>query len=260
MSRASKVDHLAEEMARHYRVDPAEVRTVFAPYRICPLGAHIDHQLGLVTAMALDRGVALAYTPLSTPEARMRSLDFPGEVRFPFRDVPDRQSGDWGDYLHGAVRAIQQKRRLTTGIAGLTQGSVSEGGLSSSAAVGVAYLLALEDVDGLRVTPQENIVLDQYIENTYLGLRNGILDQSAILLSRQGQLTWLDCATLQHHLVPQPEDTPPFVILIAFSGLRQAAGQHGLQSPCSRVRRSGRSATASRRAAGREASAGQGEG
>jgi galacturonokinase len=74
----------------------------------------------------------------------------------------------------------------------------------------------------LRVAPDQNILLDQYIENTYLGLRNGILDQSAILLSRRGYLTLLDCATVHHDLVRQPDSMPPFSILIAFSGLRQA--------------------------------------
>lgn len=213
---------LRREVAERYGVDARTVRAVFAPYRICPLGAHIDHQGGLVTAMALDRGVRLAYAPWPRPEARMASHDFAGEVRFRFDAIPDRQPGDWGNFLRGAVRVLAQRQRLGTGIVGVTQGSISEGGLSSSAAVGVAYLLALEDVNGLTVTPPENIRLDQFIENTYLGLRNGILDQAAILLSRRQQLTVIDCATVGHTLVPPPDNLPPFAILIAMSGLRQA--------------------------------------
>jgi galacturonokinase len=98
----------------------------------------------------------------------------------------------------------------------------SESGLSSSAAVGVAYLLALEEANGLEVSARENIALDQAIENGYLGLRNGILDQSGILLSRKGHLTRIDCATGEHLLVPAPPTIPRWSILLAFSGLKRA--------------------------------------
>jgi galacturonokinase len=96
------------------------------------------------------------------------------------------------------------------------------GGLSSSAAIGVALLLALEHANGLDVSPRENIDLDQAIENEYLGLRNGILDQAAILLSQRGQLTHIDCLTRESQCFPPPPNSPSFSILIVFSGLKQA--------------------------------------
>jgi galactokinase len=101
-------------------------------------------------------------------------------------------------------------------------GPWSESGLSSSAAVGIAYLLALEEANGLQMSPEANIGLDQAIENEYLGLRNGILDQSGILLSRKDHLTWIDCATGGHRLIPAPPSMPAWSILLAFSGLKQA--------------------------------------
>ena len=172
--------------------------------------------------MALDRGVLLCYAPWPEPELRLSSRDFAGEVRFRLDCVGPAVPGDWGNYLRGAVLALQQRYSLRSGMVGLTAGSVPEGGLSSSAAVGVAYLLALEDVNGLSISAEENILLDQYIENNYLGLHNGVLDQSAILLSRAGHLTVIDCATLEHQLIPQPAVMPHFAVLIVFSGLRQA--------------------------------------
>ncbi len=215
-------DQVREEIVRRYGADPSTVRVVFAPYRICPLGAHIDHQLAPVTAMALDRGVMLAYAPSGSPQVRLTSLVLPGEVQFSIHHVPDRQEGDWGNYARGAVRALQQDRSLRQGLVGVTAGKLTEGGVSSSAAVGVAYLLALEDVNDLSVSNGQNIALDQAIENGYLGLRNGILDQAAILLSRTNHLTLIHCDTAQHELILPPETMPPFAILLAFSGLRQA--------------------------------------
>src|SRR5262245_23911806 len=57
-----------------------EVRRVFAPYRICPLGAHVDHQLGVVTGLALDAGIELAFSVNPDRTVRLRSLDFEGDV------------------------------------------------------------------------------------------------------------------------------------------------------------------------------------
>uniref|UniRef100_A0A2N9G3X3 Galactokinase N-terminal domain-containing protein n=1 Tax=Fagus sylvatica TaxID=28930 RepID=A0A2N9G3X3_FAGSY len=40
-----------------------DVRVVISPYRICPLGAHIDHQGGTVLAMTIDKGILLGFVP-----------------------------------------------------------------------------------------------------------------------------------------------------------------------------------------------------
>jgi len=213
---------LKAEVGKRYGVEEGRVRAILAPYRICPLGAHVDHQLGQVTAMAIDRGVRFAYVPLEDGQVHLASADFPGEVNFDLASVPDRQEGDWGNYARGAVKALQKRFALRQGIAGVTAGRLGEGGLSSSAAVGVAYLMALEEANGLEVTAEENIALDQAIENGYLGLRNGILDQAAILLSKAGHLTHLDCRSGEHALIPQAAVMAPFSILIPFSGLKQA--------------------------------------
>jgi len=218
----TSVESLRHELVNRYGVPTSGVRVVCAPYRICPLGAHIDHQLGPVCAMAIDQAVLVAYAPSASNEVRLSSLDYPGEVRFRLDDVPDRQPGDWGNFPRGAVRVLQKNHDLGTGICGVTAGRFSAGGLSSSAAVSVALLLALEDVNGLDVPREENILLGQAIENEYLGLHSGILDQSAILLSKQNHLTLIDCQTVKHRLIPSHPTMTPYSILIAFSGLTKA--------------------------------------
>jgi galactokinase len=96
------------------------------------------------------------------------------------------------------------------------------GGLSSSAAVGIAYLLALEAANDLDPIPEQNIELDRFIENVYLGLRNGVLDQSMILLSEQNCLTYLDCQTMDVEKVPASRAENPFEILVVYSGVSQS--------------------------------------
>ncbi len=222
MPPATDIYSLRQDFARRFPAVRGNVSVVVSPYRICPLGAHIDHQLGPVTALAIDRGVLLAFAPSGSREVMLESLNFPGKVRFTIDEVPAATAGDWGNYARGAVRALQATHPLRQGMVGLSSGSLSEGGLSSSAAFGVACLLALEAVNSLAVSPEDNIVFDQQIENDYLGLRNGILDQAAILFSRRNHLTRIDCATHRHQLISPGGGLPSYTILLAFSGLRKS--------------------------------------
>ena len=216
-------DKLRSELTSRYGADPDSIQVVRSPYRICPIGAHIDHQLGPVTAMAIDRAVYLTFAPSGSGDVKLASDLFEGEIQFSLDDVPPKDDTSWGNYACGAVEALTASGHdLNQGIVGYTTGQINEGGLSSSAAVGVAYLMAFEAVNNVSVTPDENIELDRLIENEYLGLRNGILDQSAIILSRHRHLTVLDCKTVSHELVPQPESMPPYTILVAYSGVKDA--------------------------------------
>lgn len=243
------INRLKTEMKTRFGIAPDDVCIVQSPYRICPLGAHIDHQLGRVLGMAIDQAVYLAFAPSGDENTHLQSLTFDGEVAFALGDVPDKIAGDWGNFPRGAVRALQRGGyELARGITGITAGRMHEGGLSSSAAIGVAYLLAYQKANGLSVSPADNIRLDQAIENGYLGLKNGILDQSAILLSQRGFLTVIDCATAAHTSIPQSPDLPPFDILIAQSGLRDALVSTGYNA---RVDECGRAARTLLHAAGR---------
>ncbi|OWM86914.1 hypothetical protein CDL15_Pgr015950 [Punica granatum] len=228
--------------------DADEVRVVVSPYRICPLGAHIDHQGGIVSAMTINKGILLGFVPSADGEVYLRSEQFKGEVKFRVDEIrrpknsreasrknhvnyssTAKEEWCWGNYARGAQYALQSRGNvLSQGIIGYICGSegLDSSGLSSSAAVGIAYLLAFESANNLSISPTENIEYDRLIENEYLGLRNGILDQSAILLSSHGCLTYMNCKTKEHWLIKPPNDGAEFQknfrILLAFSGLKQA--------------------------------------
>ena len=74
--RGRAAEALRREVVARYGAAPASVRVARAPYRVCPIGAHIDHQRGPVTAMALDRGILLAFAPSPAREVRLASHDF----------------------------------------------------------------------------------------------------------------------------------------------------------------------------------------
>ncbi len=200
----------------------SDVRYAVVPYRICPLGAHVDHQLGLVTGLTIDRGIRLAYSPGSSGRVRLASRNFPGLIDFELDSIVPASPGDWGNYARGAALALRSAHAIRQGIDGVIEGDLPAGGISSSAAVGIAYLFALEAVNGLRISDRENVALDQEIENRYIGLNNGILDQSVILLGEEGRLLQLDCQTGAHDSVAFPAGNSRFDVTLVYSGLSRS--------------------------------------
>jgi galactokinase len=221
----------AEGLSHTFALPPsASIRLLFAPYRVCPLGAHVDHQDGVVTGMAIDQGVAFAFAPRADSRVRAASANFPGMIEFDLASIPTAVPGDWGNFPRGAAVALQHSgQAITRGLDLYLVGELPVGGLSSSAAVGVGYLLALEAANDVHVPPEENVRLARAIENEYVGLNSGVLDQSMILLSREGTLLELDCRTGarryvgfgEHRETGDGQNTMP-AIAIAYSGLSNA--------------------------------------
>ncbi len=202
-----------------YGRDPEGI--AFAPYRICPIGAHSDHNLGKITGLALDKGIRIAYRPKQNGVVEMCSLQFPKRAQWHIREIGGR-TGDWADYLRGATWALAARHSLQTGVCGVIEGSLPIGGLSSSAAVILAFLEALCRVNGIALAPQELIDTAYDAERSYVGVNVGKLDQSCEVLCRKGQLLYLDCADDRYECIPAPPSMKPWRIAIFFSGLEHS--------------------------------------
>ncbi|MBQ4013134.1 MAG: galactokinase, partial [Bacteroidales bacterium] len=153
---------------------------IFSPYRVCPLGAHVDHQKGLVTGFAIDKGVDLCFDVVESSQVTLRSETFTGDVAFDIATPTLVKQGNWGDYARGAKFALQKRFSLTHGIDGVIRGSLPVGGLSSSAAVLIAYVMAFAKANGIGLAPFEVMKIASEAEREYIGLNNGLLDQACI--------------------------------------------------------------------------------
>ena len=228
---------------------------IFSPYRVCPLGAHVDHQHGLVTGFAIDKGVDLWFNVNGSSEinngkltidnypenhVHLESRTFEGVVDFDI-DAPSQvKEHHWGDYARGAKYALKKRFELKRGIEGVIQGSLPVGGLSSSAAVLIAYVMAFAKANDITLQPFEVVKIASEAEREYIGLNNGLLDQACIALSKKNQLLFLDCDSNEYRLIPfgcqiskaesqrsasdlssQTSDIP-FEIGIFFSGLTRS--------------------------------------
>ena len=195
---------------------------IFSPYRVCPIGAHVDHQHGLVTGFAIDKGVDLWFNVRNDGMVMLSSKTFEGDVSFNISMPSQVREYHWGDYARGAKFALRKRFELTKGIEGVIQGSLPVGGLSSSAAVLIAYVMAFAKANGITLQPFEVVQIASEAEREYIGLNNGILDQSCIALGKKVGLLFLDCDSNEYRIIKQNADMPDFEIGIFFSGLTRS--------------------------------------
>ena len=203
-----------------YHKDPEDIS--FCPYRICPIGAHSDHNLGKITGLAIDKGIHIAYAPKQNGVVEMTSLQFAKRAQWHIASVPNRKQDDWADYLRGATWALGKRYALRVGISGVIDGSLPIGGLSSSAAVIIAFLQALSKLNGIALADQELIDIAYDAELNYVGVSVGKLDQSCEVLSKRGHLLYLDTRDGTYELIPQHPAMKPYKIAIFFSGLEHS--------------------------------------
>lgn len=193
----------------------------FCPYRVCPLGAHSDHQYGKITGFALDKGIHIAYGAKQNGVVELKSLQFDKRAQWHVNSVPEKREFDWADYLRGATMMLSKRFNLRVGLSGIVEGSLPIGGLSSSAAVIIVFLSALCKVNGIKLTEREMIDIALEAENKYVGVSCGKLDQSCEVLCKKDQLLYLDTKDDSFELIPQHPDIKPYKIAIFFSGIER---------------------------------------
>lgn len=202
--------------------DKAPEAVAFCPYRVSPLGAHIDHQYGKINGLAIDKGIYIAYSRKENGVIELQSLNFPKRAQFHVNSIPNEKVGDWADHIRGAAKQLLEKHPLRYGVSAVIEGTLPIGGLSSSAAVIIAFLSALAAVNRITLEPWETIMMAKAAENKYVGVNCGKLDQSCEVLCRKDQLLYLDCADNSYQLISVNPAMKPYKIAVFFSGLERS--------------------------------------
>ncbi|MCR4634494.1 MAG: hypothetical protein K5648_10250, partial [Erysipelotrichaceae bacterium] len=210
----------SEKYYEIYGRDPEYVG--FCPYRISPLGAHIDHQYGKINGLAIDKGIHIAYGVKKNGVVELQSLNFPKRAQFHVASVPEEKAGDWADHLRGATKVLNEKYPLRYGMSAVIEGTLPVGGLSSSAAVIIVFMKALCKLNNIELGDWELIMMAKKAENEYVGVNCGKLDQACEVLCRKDHLLYLDCKDDSYSLIPVHPEMKPFSIAIFFSGLERS--------------------------------------
>ena len=193
----------------------------FCPYRVCPLGAHIDHQYGVVSGFAIDKGIEIEYEKTDDGKVYLESSDFEKKVEFSINKNLVKEN-DWADYLRGATASLKRNYDLSYGVKAHIKGSLPIGGLSSSAAVIISFLNALCRVNGIKLSKKEVVMTALWAENEFVGVSCGKLDQSCEIYSKKGNLLYMDMRDDSYELIPPSGSMPDFKIAIFFSGLERS--------------------------------------
>jgi galactokinase len=178
---------------------------VRAPGRANLLGGHTDYNDGYVLPVAIDRAAWIAASSIEAPEAHLRALDMNEAAAFSLDAIPPA-AGDWADYPRGVAWALKERGFELQGMEAVLSSSVPVGsGLSSSAAIEVAFGYAWQLLSGFELELRELALTCQRAENGYVGVNCGILDQMASAMGAEGHARLLDCRTLESELVPMPD-------------------------------------------------------
>lgn len=207
------------------RFDRLPEALAFAPGRVNLLGEHVDFNQGLVMPAAIDRLVVVAFAASHTNRSTLVAVDFSQESSFTPASLQARQDAlgeplpGWACYPAGVAWALGESGYPAPAMEAVYASDVPRGaGLSSSAAVEMAYAVAWSHLGGWSVPPMQMAQMGQKAENFYVGVNCGIMDQFASLCGVAGHILLLDCRSLDWRPLPIPPGTS---IVIADSSLRR---------------------------------------
>ncbi|MEM7664912.1 MAG: galactokinase [Pseudomonadota bacterium] len=192
----------------------SNVFTASAPGRVNLIGEHTDYNGGMVLPAALSVGlhVSLSLRSESTVAVTSNGYDAPA-----IRDLADDAVGDWADPCVGAIHEANVLGLLNGGATLDVRSTIPEGsGLSSSAALIVAVLKAAREANGGGPDDVELAVAARRVENDYMGVPCGIMDQMAVALATPGTAMALDTKALAYELVALPAG---YELAVVHSGL-----------------------------------------
>ncbi|MEP1142275.1 MAG: galactokinase [Henriciella sp.] len=190
--------------------------TASAPGRVNLIGEHTDYNGGAVLPAALHRRTEVALARNDTNQIAIRSSRFPDRIE---RPVGDPKRGDWTDYAVGALGKASKLGWLQGGINLFIESDVPDGaGVSSSAALITAILRAAAIVGQVATTPVEIAKHARAVENDYIGMPCGIMDQMAVGLADYGKALALDTDDLSYDVIDIPAD---WGFAVIHSGVRR---------------------------------------
>ena len=182
----------------------------FAPGRVNLIGEHTDYNGGHVLPCALTFGTYIAARKRTDGTVRCFSENFPesGVVFFELDEIAPEPRHGWANYPKGVVKAFRENGLpIGSGFDMVVRGDMPSGaGLSSSASIEMATAVMLSSLFSLGLEDEAGRVrmalLGKEVENRFIGVNSGIMDQFAVALGRAGTALFLDCATLERRYVP----------------------------------------------------------
>jgi len=191
---------LEEKFAEQYHRNPDAI--YFTPGRVNLIGEHIDYNGGLVMPCAITLGTWIAIAANNDQKFRFKSLNFDFQTEVDSNQMHPKDNGLWTNYPIGVINEFIKNGKEIGGFDFLFYGNIPIGsGLSSSASIEIATAFALNDYLNLGYDRLELVKIAKQVENDFIGLNSGIMDQFAVAFGEKDKAIVLDCETLKYKMV-----------------------------------------------------------
>ncbi|WP_276502193.1 galactokinase [Terrimonas pollutisoli] len=175
----------------------------FCPGRVNLIGEHIDYNGGKVMPCAISRGTFLAIAKNTDKKLRLQCLNFPETAELHLQTSYAKTGKEWFNYPLGSLNQLLQEGHTISGLDMLFYGNLPIGaGLSSSASIEVLTMFAANELFQLDISNIEIAKLGKKVENEFIGLNSGIMDQFAVAMGRKNKAILLNCDSLEYEYLP----------------------------------------------------------
>lgn len=183
-----------------------ETTQYFSPGRINLIGEHTDYNGGYVFPASITYGTYGVARRREDDRVLVYSTNFEklGVIEFTVKELNYDKNDNWANYVKGVLLTLKEAgHKIDSGFELLVEGTIPNGaGLSSSASLELLVGVVLEDLFKLDVTRLELVKMGKTVENEFIGVNSGIMDQFAIGFGQEEKAILLDTNTLEYEMVP----------------------------------------------------------
>jgi len=174
----------------------------FSPGRVNLIGEHIDYNGGLVMPCAITFGTYLLVSPNADGVFRFSSLNFDEKYEVPLQQHYQKNGNGWFNFPIGVIHHFLKDGHELSGLDMLYYGDIPiSSGLSSSASIEVVTAYALNDLFSAGYSKLDLVKLSKSVENNFIGVNSGIMDQFAVTFGEKNKALMLNCDTLDYQAV-----------------------------------------------------------
>ncbi len=204
----------------HKRFDKEPGHLFFCPGRINLIGEHIDYNGGNVLPCAISLGTWLAVSKNADKKFRFQCLNFPEKAELHLQSSYSKSGKEWFNYPLGVINQLIDEGHSISGLDMLFYGNLPIGaGLSSSASIEVLTAFALDQLFNSDISKIDIALLSKKVENEFIGVNCGIMDQFAVAMGKKNKAIRLNCDTLNYDYIPF--ETSDYVLTIINSNKKR---------------------------------------
>jgi len=199
---SSRVEAALSKFERTFNRSASDAAVYHAPGRVNLIGEHTDYNGGYVLPAAIEYGTIAVVAVRDDRVVRLASTNRQLRVEVEIDKIRPDKANDWANYPLGVIYMLRRRGIEVGGVDLLFSGNIPGGGLSSSASIELATAVAILGAFDQSMDRVELVKLCQKVENEFVGVNSGIMDQYAVGMGKEGHALLIDCRSVRHKYVP----------------------------------------------------------